>query len=73
VRSLRGGLKPRLSKRRVTKQHKFGRRRRSTRSADVRSWRLHTRTHLSEADLARRVNPVVRGSLGGPGLSLDVA
>jgi RNA-directed DNA polymerase len=27
----------------------------------VRSWRLHTRTGLSEADLARRINPVVRG------------
>ena len=31
-------------------------------SAEVRSWRLHTRTGLSEADLARRINPVVRGS-----------
>ena len=30
-------------------------------SAEVRSWRLHHRTHLSEADLARRINPVVRG------------
>jgi RNA-directed DNA polymerase len=30
-------------------------------SAEVRSWRLHLRTHLSEADLARRINPVVRG------------
>jgi group II intron reverse transcriptase/maturase len=30
-------------------------------SSEVRSWRLHTRTHLSEADLARRINPVVRG------------
>jgi Group II intron, maturase-specific domain len=26
-----------------------------------RSWRLHTRTDLSEADLTRRINPVVRG------------
>ena len=30
-------------------------------SAQVRSWRLHHRTGLSEADLARRINPVVRG------------
>ena len=30
-------------------------------SAKVRSWRLHHRTHLTEADLARRINPVVRG------------
>jgi group II intron reverse transcriptase/maturase len=30
-------------------------------SSVVRSWRLHTRTGLSEADLARRINPVVRG------------
>ncbi len=30
-------------------------------SAEVRSWRLHLRTHLSEADLARRINPIVRG------------
>ena len=30
-------------------------------SADVRSWRLHHRTHLTEADLARRINPIVRG------------
>ena len=29
-------------------------------SAEVRSWRLHHRTHLSEADLARRINPIVR-------------
>lgn len=29
--------------------------------ARVRSWWLHHRTHLSEADLARRINPVVRG------------
>ena len=29
-------------------------------SSVVRSWRLHTRTNLSEADLARRINPVVR-------------
>jgi RNA-directed DNA polymerase len=27
----------------------------------VRSWRLHYRTQISEADLARRINPVVRG------------
>jgi len=27
----------------------------------VRSWRLHHRTHLTEADLARRINPIVRG------------
>lgn len=30
-------------------------------SAEVRSWRLHHRTHLNEADLARRINPIVRG------------
>jgi len=30
-------------------------------SVEVRSWRLHLRTHLSEADLARRINPIVRG------------
>lgn len=30
-------------------------------SAQVRSWRLHHRTQVSEADLARRINPVVRG------------
>jgi RNA-directed DNA polymerase len=30
-------------------------------NAVVRSWRLHRRTNLSEADLARVINPVVRG------------
>ena len=30
-------------------------------SSVVRSWRLHTRTGLSESDLARRINPIVRG------------
>lgn len=30
-------------------------------SAEVRSWRLHHRTNPSEADLARRINPIVRG------------
>ena len=30
-------------------------------SAQVRSWRLHHRTHPSEADLARWINPIVRG------------
>jgi retron-type reverse transcriptase len=30
-------------------------------SSEVRSWRLHTRTNLSESDLARRINPIVRG------------
>lgn len=30
-------------------------------SAEVRSWRLHHRSHLSEADIARRINPIVRG------------
>jgi hypothetical protein len=30
-------------------------------SAEVRSWRLHHRTSLTEADLARRINPIVRG------------
>ena len=42
-------------------------------SADVRSWRLHTRTTLTERDLAQWINPVIRGSPGVPGLSLDVA
>jgi RNA-directed DNA polymerase len=31
--------------------------------AEVRSWRLHHRTNLTEADLARRINPIVRGWL----------
>ena len=30
-------------------------------SAQVRAWRLHRRTETSEADLARRINPIVRG------------
>jgi len=30
-------------------------------SAEVRSWRLHRRTDLTEADIARRINPIVRG------------
>jgi group II intron reverse transcriptase/maturase len=30
-------------------------------SSEVRSWRLHHRTHLTEADLARMMNPIVRG------------
>ncbi len=30
-------------------------------SGQVRSWRLHQRVDLSEADLARRINPIVRG------------
>ncbi len=30
-------------------------------SERVRSWRLHLRTDLSESDLARWINPVVRG------------
>lgn len=30
-------------------------------NAGVRSWRLHRRTNLSEADLARVINPIVRG------------
>jgi group II intron reverse transcriptase/maturase len=29
--------------------------------AQVRSWRLHYRTQITEADLARRINPIVRG------------
>jgi RNA-directed DNA polymerase len=28
---------------------------------EVRSWRLHLRTDLSEQDLARWINPIVRG------------
>ena len=42
-------------------------------SSQVRSWRLHIRTGLSEADLARRINPVVRGSPGAGSLLHDVA
>lgn len=30
-------------------------------SAEVRSWRLHTRTTLTERDLAQWINPVIRG------------
>lgn len=30
-------------------------------SADVRSWRLHRRTSLDFAEMARRINPIVRG------------
>ncbi len=30
-------------------------------SAEVRSWRLHRHTDLTEADIARRINPIVRG------------
>ena len=30
-------------------------------SAEVRSWRLHRRTGHTFADLARRINPIVRG------------
>jgi RNA-directed DNA polymerase len=30
-------------------------------SAEVRSWRLHTRSDLSFVELARRINPTVRG------------
>jgi group II intron reverse transcriptase/maturase len=30
-------------------------------SAQVRAWRLHRRTETSEAGLARRINPIVRG------------
>jgi len=29
--------------------------------AEVRSWRLHRRTQSTEAGLARRINPIVRG------------
>jgi hypothetical protein len=29
--------------------------------AQVKSWQLHRHTELSEADLARRINPIVRG------------
>ena len=42
-------------------------------SAQVRSWRLHRRTALSEADLARWINPIVRGSPGAGSLLHDVA
>jgi RNA-directed DNA polymerase len=30
-------------------------------SAELRSWRLHRYTEVSEADIARRINPIVRG------------
>ena len=30
-------------------------------STEVRSWRLHQRTHITEADLASRINPILRG------------
>jgi hypothetical protein len=30
-------------------------------SSQVRSWRLHHRTSLTEADLARGINPIIRG------------
>jgi group II intron reverse transcriptase/maturase len=30
-------------------------------SSEVRSWRLHRRTDLTEADIARWINPIVRG------------
>ena len=30
-------------------------------NAEVRSWRLHNRTGLTFADIARRINPIVRG------------
>ena len=30
-------------------------------SAQVRSWRLHRHTELFESDVARRINPIVRG------------
>ncbi|MBF8193733.1 reverse transcriptase [Nonomuraea sp. K274] len=30
-------------------------------SSEVRSWRLHHRTNLTEADLARVINPIIRG------------
>jgi RNA-directed DNA polymerase len=33
-------------------------------SAEVRSWRLHHRTGHTFADLARKINPIVRGSPG---------
>ncbi|MFB7225360.1 group II intron maturase-specific domain-containing protein [Streptomyces sp. NPDC056227] len=30
-------------------------------SSEVRSWRLHHRTSLTEANLARAINPIIRG------------
>jgi len=42
-------------------------------SGQIRRWRLHRRTGLTMGQLAREINPVVRGSPGVPGLSLDVA
>jgi hypothetical protein len=30
-------------------------------SAQVRSWGLHRHTEVSEADIAQRINPIVRG------------
>jgi RNA-directed DNA polymerase len=33
-------------------------------SAQVRSWRLHRQVNRTEADIARRINPVIRGWMG---------
>ena len=41
-------------------------------STEVRSWRLHHRMGHTFAELARRINPIVRGSPGVPSLSHDV-
>ncbi|MDQ2877319.1 MAG: reverse transcriptase domain-containing protein, partial [Actinomycetota bacterium] len=42
-------------------------------SAQVRSWRLHARTGHAIGELARAMNPVVRGSPGVASLLPDVA
>jgi RNA-directed DNA polymerase len=39
-------------------------------SKTVRSWRLHRRTVMESADLARMVNPVVRGWMSTTGFSI---
>jgi group II intron reverse transcriptase/maturase len=38
-------------------------------SAEVRSWRLHTHTTLTEKDLARWINPVIQGWMNYYGMS----
>jgi RNA-directed DNA polymerase len=45
----------------------------NTISAQVRSWRLHLRVSFTISDLARMINPIVRGSPGAASLLHDVA
>ena len=42
-------------------------------SAEVRSWRLHRHMEMTSADIARWINPKIRGSPGVPSPSRDVA